>query len=250
MMASRLRKVVFYVLVLAVSFVTSYSLASAQVSFTNDEPQFIANNPGLAFQNFDAAMADPDTLTTCTGPVDENSNDACFQPGDILPGIAFSEIPSIPDNPLIVGENRSGNNNPANILGNNTFGDSLEVIFTQSPNAVGLVIGCLAVSNGCSETVAVEVFGPGDVLLGSTNVAVTALTDSFIGMVTQIPITRVSLDFEMPNQQVIKTILNVRFGLGAVPETIPTLSEWGLIAMAGILGIVGFMVIRRRQVTA
>jgi len=30
---------------------------------------------------------------------------------------------------------------------------------------------------------------------------------------------------------------------------VPTLSEWGLIAMAGILGIVGFMVIRRRKVT-
>jgi len=36
-----------------------------------------------------------------------------------------------------------------------------------------------------------------------------------------------------------------------VPSTrpIPTLSEWGLIAMAGILGIVGFMVMRRRKVT-
>ena len=31
---------------------------------------------------------------------------------------------------------------------------------------------------------------------------------------------------------------------------IPTLSEWGLIAMAGILGIVGFIVIRRRNVAA
>jgi len=31
---------------------------------------------------------------------------------------------------------------------------------------------------------------------------------------------------------------------------IPTLSEWGLIVMAGILGIVGFMVMRRRKVTA
>jgi len=33
-------------------------------------------------------------------------------------------------------------------------------------------------------------------------------------------------------------------------DGIPTLSEWGLIALAGILGIVGFMVIRRRKVTA
>ena len=30
---------------------------------------------------------------------------------------------------------------------------------------------------------------------------------------------------------------------------IPTLSEWGLIAMAGILGIAGFMVIKRRKAT-
>ncbi len=30
---------------------------------------------------------------------------------------------------------------------------------------------------------------------------------------------------------------------------VPTLNEWGLIVMAGILGIVGFMVIRRRAVT-
>ena len=33
-------------------------------------------------------------------------------------------------------------------------------------------------------------------------------------------------------------------------QNIPTLSEWGLTAMAGILGIVGFIVIRRRKVAA
>jgi len=34
-----------------------------------------------------------------------------------------------------------------------------------------------------------------------------------------------------------------------VVSPIPTLSEWGLIAMAGVLGIIGFIVIRRRKVT-
>jgi len=38
-----------------------------------------------------------------------------------------------------------------------------------------------------------------------------------------------------------------RPGIG---RPIPTLSQWGLIAMAGILGLVGFMVMRRRKVTA
>jgi len=42
-------------------------------------------------------------------------------------------------------------------------------------------------------------------------------------------------------------------GLAFVPDVVsevPTLSEWGLIAMAGILGIVGFMVMRRSKATA
>jgi len=33
-------------------------------------------------------------------------------------------------------------------------------------------------------------------------------------------------------------------------DNVPTLSEWGLISMAAILGIVGFMVLRRRKVSA
>ena len=35
-----------------------------------------------------------------------------------------------------------------------------------------------------------------------------------------------------------------------ITSPIPTLSEWGLIALAGVLGLVGFMVMRRRKVTA
>jgi len=33
-------------------------------------------------------------------------------------------------------------------------------------------------------------------------------------------------------------------------DSVPTLSEWGLIAMAGILCVAGYIVIRRRKVTA
>ena len=35
-----------------------------------------------------------------------------------------------------------------------------------------------------------------------------------------------------------------------IAQTIPTLSEWGLIAMAGVLGIIGLLAIRRKKVTA
>ena len=43
---------------------------------------------------------------------------------------------------------------------------------------------------------------------------------------------------------------NVSVEVIPLPVDVPTLSEWGLIAMAGILGIIGFMVMRRRKVTA
>ena len=39
-------------------------------------------------------------------------------------------------------------------------------------------------------------------------------------------------------------------GCNLSARNVPTLSEWGLIAMAAGLGILGFMVIRRRKVTA
>lgn len=38
--------------------------------------------------------------------------------------------------------------------------------------------------------------------------------------------------------------------VGGFESSVPTLSEWGLIAMAGVLGLVGFMVVRRRAITA
>jgi len=35
-----------------------------------------------------------------------------------------------------------------------------------------------------------------------------------------------------------------------LPANIPTMSEWGLIALAMVIGIIGFIVFRRRKVTA
>lgn len=40
-------------------------------------------------------------------------------------------------------------------------------------------------------------------------------------------------------------------GVCTVPErAVPTMSEWGMIATAGVLGIIGFIAIRRRKLAA
>jgi exosortase sorting signal-containing protein len=63
----------------------------------------------------------------------------------------------------------------------------------------------------------------------------------------------------IPFDQVVLSVFDNPLGDFVVPSLripicqfarpIPTLSEWGLIAMAAILGIAGFMVMRRRKVT-
>ena len=44
-------------------------------------------------------------------------------------------------------------------------------------------------------------------------------------------------------------VCNEVTGMCEEVNNVPTLSEWGLIAIAGILGIIGFIAIRRKKVT-
>jgi len=72
-------------------------------------------------------------------------------------------------------------------------------------------------------------------------------TDQFPNIASSI----VSVPFDSPTGIASNFTLVTEFTLDrSALFNVPTLSEWGLIAMAGILGIVGFMVIRRRKVTS
>ena len=242
------------VVFLCATLAFGYLEANAQVNFTNSEAQFNANNPGLPIQNFQAANVAPGGAVGCNAPVNENSNGLCFTPGDILPGIEFTDNPGPDKEGLVVaGANLFGNNNPPNVLLNDLFEKNLDVVFTEVTDAVGLTLGCIADddANCTNQTIIVSVFGPADILLGSTNVPATSFVNTFVGIVSGQPITRISLAFSAPSDIEVKAIFDVRFGIGGGRvSSVPTLSEWGLIAMAGILGIAGFMVMRRRKATA
>jgi len=252
-MVKLLKITVSYLLVIALFVLISDSPATAQVSFTMNEGQFLANNPGLVFQDFDAANVPPNSGVGCLVPVNSASNDICFVPGAILQGLEFFPSPGPPANSpdivSILGEDILTNNNPPNVMSASYFGQSLNIAFAPNTDTLGMTVGCLLgqgpVGPGCSSIAKIEVYGAGDVLLGSTTVAVTDLVNKFIGIISAQPISRVVLN--TPDPDLLPALLNLRFDIKSA-SNVPTLSEWGLIAMAGMLGLAGLIIMRRRFV--
>lgn len=203
--------IVFFVMIFALSF--SYYQASAQVNFTTNEAQFDIDHPTLSVQDFQVANAPGLGSISCDAPVNANSDDACFSPGEILPGIQFLDNPG-PEvgGVIVIGANFNGTGgNPPNLLSNNTFADSYDVEFTGSTDTVGLRLGCVRSGSLCARNIVVSVFGAMDSLLGSSNIAVTEAADAFIGIESQDPITRINLEFDGPQDGEVKAINDIKF---------------------------------------
>lgn len=229
-------------------FLFSVTPALAQASFTTDETQFLALNPGLQFQDFHGTVVNSPLVFN--PPENSQSNDDCFTPGQILPGIEFTVDPGGGVNVLVLlNGNFFGNGNPPNVLIANLPGDALDVIFTApNINAVGLNVGCVDEGDQCtvgSSSVSVSVFGKNG-FLGSTVIPVTSAFNSFIGINTLEPITEISLRHVNPDTDTVQGVLNVWYNIETL--SVPTLSEWGMVATAAGLMLVGmFFVLKRKR---
>ena len=161
----------------------------------------------------------------------------------------------------------------------NTDSDNVSVIDTATNMVVGLPIpvgdfpvGVAITPDGTRAYVANVNSDNVSVIDTATNMVVATIPvgDSRFGVAITPDCTRASVaNLLSDNVSVIDTATNMTVGspipVGTGPRAvaitpimgtpiirapIPTLSEWGLIAMASILGIVGFMVLRRRKVAA
>ena len=151
---------------------------------------------------------------------------------------------------------------------NNTFGYNVSIVTTTDkvdtfdikPSASGTQF-----AGGPSNLTAADLtvtFGntPGSVIYQG-QLGVVAFTDNFgQGTVNVIGWDYCCLDNDKPPfsntpteilawYEVANRAFNQCFP-GLAKSTIPTLNEWGLIAMAGILGIVGVLAVRRRRAAA
>ena len=239
---------VFNTMLLVVLSVTAFSVSpvTAQVFFSDDEAEFLVRNPNLALQDFESGMVPPVNLTVCSVLVNGNTNDDCFVPGDILPGIEFmaTEGPMAIFGPGTI-------NNPFIVLTALDGGADFSIMFPgNTVNVAGVDLGCFTGVGNPPCDVTVNVFGPNGNLIGSTIVTASNMVDAFLGVESVLPISRIEV--AEGTDDAGRSIDRVLFGFAEVePREIPTLSEWGMIAAAGGLMMVGvFFAVRRKRLQA
>lgn len=237
----------------SILFLAAGFSAQAQVTFLTDKNQYVANHPDQQVQLFASGNVAPGSFQFCDSVfIDFTSNNPCFSPGDILPGLAFFSTPSSPVSGSfeLRGVGANANSNPRKALGRQTDGDTefIEILFGDGGvSSAGIVPGCFDGTPPCNATYLLQIYSTSGALLDEIQVPVTDLFNTFVGFDSSVPVGRVTLS-DSSQLTTFEMIDEVRFT--AIPEAIPTLSEWGLIVMAGILGIVGFIVMNRRKASA
>jgi IPTL-CTERM motif len=210
------------------------------VIFLDDEDLFNNSCLDLAFEDFEDTNAPPDSVVACPNPINSETTNACYDAGALIPGFSIT-VPNPNDPPTalaVVPPSISGF--PSIGVGPNSFANDAIITFSGFVNTVGMRLA------GLGGTVDVQVFSGND-FLGSAIVNISSIDGTFLGIASKEQnITRV----ELVNGDGVLA-LDLSFGrCGGIARPIPTLSEWGLIAMAGVLGIIGLLAIRRRKLTA
>ena len=224
------------------------SSATAQVTFLTDKDEYIANHPGQLVQTFEDGNVAPGGFQVCDAVlINSFSDNPCFNPGDILPGLEFFSNPTFGSFSL-AGVNASGFGNPRKALGRQTDGQNEFIEITFLPAGVssaGVTTGCFDGEPPCNGVSLFQVYGAGGVLLDEITIPVTGALETFIGFDSTTPVERVTVsDFQ--GNATFEAITEVRYDQSVNP--IPALSEWGMIsAFIGLAFIGVLFAVRRRR---
>ena len=216
------------VAVLATLCATSASV-QAQTTYTNRAAFDIAN-PGLALENFEEA-----TLvngTAVTAPLDKNSNNVNFTPGQIKDGIRFTTVGSSP-NEFFINNSYGGSFNTTKVATTNYSSNLADILFyNNNVTAFGFDL-----YNGLY---VINIFDSNNVQIGSGNV--DANRGAFFGFSSNQLISHVAFN----NTTTFETFDNVEFGGAGVPNSSPV-PEPGSVAMLAGFAVTGASFILRRK---
>lgn len=190
--------------------------ASAALMIYNDRSLFNLDAPGLPVETFEnhSAISDPITFAP---PLDENTNNGTFTPGDILPGISISVLQETGGTGDVILEQSGGViDPPSSVIGPNAIPDALEITFSIPVNAVGFDL----IEFANTTNLITIAFYNNLTLLGDLEVNPTRIA-MFVGAISDTDeITRITTSFG----NVGEAIDNIAFGLSSSepePSAVP-----------------------------
>ncbi len=203
------------------ALIQAEAAASAlELTYSASRADFDAQFPGLPVEGFEAGNVADGDVVGCPGPLDATSDNTCFSPGGILPGIRFNSDHTS-------GQDETGED--VALLGNGFGGvahskqlvatvdvDGFLIDFTENVTAAGMDLVSYA-----NDICQLEVFGLNDVLLGSTRAPCTK-AGTFWGVSSATPIARIRI--YSPTHQ-FEGVDNVAFGAGV--QQVPPVAQVG-----------------------
>jgi len=175
--------------------VAALTHAQGGVQFFSDPAAFTAalGVPAhLGVETFDNGQPVGPFPTTCSGPFSSTTNNACFLPGQIVPGFALTsssggDLVDVP--PSFFGPGQS-----TRVVGASSFADATIATFTPAANAAAATV--YGGINTATYVVDVEVFDSAGNSLGSTTLDAGDSRDAsvFLGVVSATPIDHIAFN--------------------------------------------------------
>jgi hypothetical protein len=162
-------------------------------------------DPGaLASESFDGGATGATQINDCSEPVNSDSNDVCFVPGDLVPG--FSITSSSGGGIVVIGATFLGANQGTPVIGAFTFADTTSVTFDTPVTAISAdYYGGLN-----ADEVTVEAFDASSASIGTATVQAPATdTSAFLGIISATPIASIVITAANDGGELID---NLRFG--------------------------------------
>jgi hypothetical protein len=177
---------------------------TGSLTFYTSRAVFNAAHPGIPLENLAATNVPPNSVQGCPEPFNNMTNNGCFSPGDILPGISVwntTAVDLVVLTPPFFGVNCVA-------VGPDLFADHGEMQFDPPVEAVGFDL-----NSNVAGPFTVEIFGPGGSL--GTTTAQGAIPALFWGVDTTDPggISRITTNSAAGSGELY---CNVAFGF-AVP---------------------------------
>jgi PKD repeat protein len=181
--------------------------AASEPTFYTDRATFLAQFPDLLLEDFEKGHVPDNDVRACPGPLDSSSDNSCFAPGDLKPGVRYnSELPAGGAEIALVGRGFVGA--PSKNIVAGEFPDAFIIDFTGDVTAAGMDLVAYYVADVCQ----IDVFGQGGLIVSTT--APCTGQGAFWGVSTTEAITRIRI-FSPTGQA--EGVDNISFGGGIVP---------------------------------